>query len=187
MSVITKSAVLTSKDAEGNSVIYAPFTIADNVEGAVKSINNQFPNASGNVTLPIPDTSGLVQQTTFNRVSKVNTFTDVPDISDTTDYNNFKTNGLYFFTSDNAPTTNAPSDVPIGMGFLRVWTIPTSAGVGCWQILTILVDFNLQLPPTMYTRSYRQTSVDGPLTDYWSAWTKINTTDAGSGSSTVVG
>ena len=49
MSVVTKSAVLTSKDAEGNSVIYAPFTIADNVEGAVKSINNQFPNASGNV------------------------------------------------------------------------------------------------------------------------------------------
>lgn len=51
MSVLEQDIALTSVDASGNQIIYYPVTIADNVTGAVKTVNNNAPDANGNVNI----------------------------------------------------------------------------------------------------------------------------------------
>lgn len=52
MAVIEKSAILTTKDQQGNTVVYKPFTDIEMVDGAIKTVNNLQPDANGNITLP---------------------------------------------------------------------------------------------------------------------------------------
>lgn len=51
MALKEQDIVLTSKDAQGNTVVRMPVTRVENVEGALKTVNGVKPDAIGNVTV----------------------------------------------------------------------------------------------------------------------------------------
>lgn len=53
MAVITKDLVITTKDSQGNTVVYNPYTNIDNVEGGVKSINGNTIDDYGDVKITL--------------------------------------------------------------------------------------------------------------------------------------
>lgn len=51
MGLKEQDIVFTTKDANGNTVLQMPITRLDNVEGALKTVNNLKPDANGNVAV----------------------------------------------------------------------------------------------------------------------------------------
>lgn len=68
MALKEQDVVFTTKDARGNTVIQMPITRVENVEGALKTVNNLKPDENGNIEVVIvkkvngiaPDSSGNV-------------------------------------------------------------------------------------------------------------------------------
>lgn len=54
MAIVERDIAITSKDTSGNDIIYYPFTIVGNVDGAVATINGVGPDAQGNITVGLP-------------------------------------------------------------------------------------------------------------------------------------
>ncbi len=52
MSLKEQDIVMTTVDADGNTVIQLPITRIENVEGAPRTINQKAPDASGNIDIP---------------------------------------------------------------------------------------------------------------------------------------
>lgn len=57
MALKEQDIVFTTKDATGNTVLQMPITRLDNVEGALKTVNNLKPDANGNVNIGVGVTS----------------------------------------------------------------------------------------------------------------------------------
>lgn len=87
MAVITKDLVITTKDSQGNTIVYNPYTNIDNVEGGVVSVNGITPNSSGDIELNadnisdlggyivnMPEMSYYANKNTNNKFTMLNTF-----------------------------------------------------------------------------------------------------------------
>ena len=53
MGLVEKEIVLTSKDANGNTVVHKPYTNVGQVEGAVATVNGIAPDDNGNVEIEV--------------------------------------------------------------------------------------------------------------------------------------
>lgn len=53
MALKEQDIVFTGKDSNGNTIIQMPITRIENVEGAVKTVNGEMPDANGNVTVTV--------------------------------------------------------------------------------------------------------------------------------------
>ena len=57
MALKEQDIVLYSTDNDGNKIIQMPITRVENVEGAVKTVNNISPNDSGDITITVSKTA----------------------------------------------------------------------------------------------------------------------------------